>query len=131
MAAMHSSQYVGQNLHDHFAVYFAFRLRDASQGHALGNAAWGQNPAPSKSLPWDWVVSQPLPAELLAKHQPSATEQQKRRNLYEVLTLYVPPGLPGIPIDGTHIATSKVFNMVLELSCLVNRGRQKVLPSGR
>lgn len=74
---------VGQNLHDHFAVYFAFRLRDPSQGYAMGNAAWGRNPALMKGLPWDWIVSQPLPAELLAKHQPSATEKQKRRNLCE------------------------------------------------
>ncbi|KAI7787522.1 hypothetical protein LA080_015743 [Diaporthe eres] len=106
---VHDSQYVGQNLHDHFAVYFAFRLRDPSQGYALGNAAWGQNPALSKGLPWDWLVSQPLPADLLAKHSLSATEQQKRRNLYEVLILYVPPGIPGIPIDGTHIATSTML----------------------
>lgn len=27
----------------------------------------------------------------------------------EVLTLYVPPGIPGIPIDGTHIATSTML----------------------
>lgn len=80
---VHDSQYVGQNLHDHFAVYFAFRLRDPSQGYALGNAAWGQNPALSKGLPWDWLVSQPLPADLLAKHNLSTTEQQKRRNLCE------------------------------------------------
>lgn len=27
----------------------------------------------------------------------------------EILTLYVPPGIPGIPIDGTHIATSTML----------------------
>lgn len=80
---VHDSQYVGQNLHDHFAVYFAFKLRDPSQGYALGNSAWGQNPALIKGLPWDWIVSQPLPAELLEKHGRSTTEQQKRRNLCE------------------------------------------------
>lgn len=80
---VHDSQCVGQNLHDHFAVYFAFRLRDSSQGYALGSSAWGQNPALSKGLPWDWVISQPLPAELLAKHERSTSEQQKKRNLCE------------------------------------------------
>lgn len=81
---VYESQHVGQNLHDHFAVYLAFRLRDPSQGFALGNAAWGQNPALSKGLPWDWVVSQPIPPELLIKHDQSATKKQKKRNLCEL-----------------------------------------------
>lgn len=33
----------------------------------------------------------------------------KHNHTDEVLTLYVPPGLPGIPIDGTHIATSTML----------------------
>ncbi|KAI6085134.1 choline dehydrogenase [Hypoxylon rubiginosum] len=100
---VHESPHVGQNLHDHFAIYLAFRLRDPSKGYALGSAAW-QDPALFKCLPWDWVVSEPLPSEVLAKHEVSAEKQ--KQNLWEVMTLYVPPGIPGIPIDGTHIATS-------------------------
>ncbi|RYP67414.1 hypothetical protein DL771_007245 [Monosporascus sp. 5C6A] len=103
---LHESPQVGQNLHDHFAIYLAFRLRDPSLGYALGSAAW-QDPALFKSLPWDWVVSERLPAEILTKHE-SKGEKQKR-NLYEVLTVYVPPGIPGIPVDGTHIATSTML----------------------
>lgn len=103
---VHESPHVGQNLHDHFAVYFAFRLRDPSKGYALGSPSW-QNPALFKGLPWDWVVSQPLPEDIIAKHEPNAAKQ--KRNLFEVLTLYAPPGIPGIPVDGTHIATSTML----------------------
>ncbi|KAK7756424.1 hypothetical protein SLS62_001650 [Diatrype stigma] len=103
--------HVGQNLHDHFAIYFAFRLRDPypSQGYALGSPAW-QDPALFKGLPWDWVVSQPLPAEILSRHDGSEEAEKKRdRNLWEVITIYAPPGIPGIPVDGTHVATSTML----------------------
>lgn len=103
---VHESPYVGQNLHDHFAIYSAFRLREPSLGYALGSPSW-QNPALFKGLPWDWVVSQPLPAELIAKHEPNVEKQ--KRNLYEVIVVYAPPGIPGIPVDGTHIATSTML----------------------
>ncbi|KID93768.1 glucose dehydrogenase, partial [Metarhizium majus ARSEF 297] len=103
---LHESPHVGQNLHDHFAIYFAFRLRDPSAGYALGSSSW-QNPALCKGLPWDWVVSEPLPAEIITKHESDARKQ--KRNLYEVITVYAPPGIPGIPVDGTHIATSTML----------------------
>ncbi|KAK8119647.1 uncharacterized protein PG998_004273 [Apiospora kogelbergensis] len=97
---------VGQNLYDHFALFLAHKLRDPSLGYAFGSASW-TDPALFKSLPWDWVVSQPLPKDILKKHEPDAKRQD--RNLYEVITLYVPPGIPGIPMDGTHIATSTML----------------------
>ncbi|KAK0621564.1 hypothetical protein B0T17DRAFT_508902 [Bombardia bombarda] len=102
---VHDSPHVGQNLHDHFAVYFAFRVRDASAGYALGgqHAAWA-NPGLYKYLPWNWVVNGPIPASLRAKH-----DQQEKRNLIEIISLYAPPGIPGIPVDGTHIATSTML----------------------
>ncbi|KAM0809654.1 putative Glucose-methanol-choline oxidoreductase N-terminal domain-containing protein [Seiridium cardinale] len=103
---LYDSPEVGQNLHDHFAVYFAFRLRDPSLGYALGSASW-QNPSLFKYLPWDWVASQPLPPHIATRHGFSAEWQE--RNLYEVLTVYCPPGIPGIPFDGTHIATSTML----------------------
>ncbi|KAI2609645.1 choline dehydrogenase [Hypoxylon fragiforme] len=103
---VHESPQVGQNLHDHSVIYLAYRLHDPSLGYALGSAPW-QDPALFKSLPWDWIVSQPLPAEIITKHE-SNVEKQKR-NLYEVISVYVPPGIPGIPIDGTHIATSTML----------------------
>ncbi|KAK3688828.1 hypothetical protein B0T22DRAFT_480064 [Podospora appendiculata] len=58
-----STPAVGQNLHNHFTVNFAFRLRDPAQGHSLGSAhtAWTFNPAMFKYILWDWVVSELLP----------------------------------------------------------------------
>ncbi|GAW16197.1 hypothetical protein ANO14919_056200 [Xylariales sp. No.14919] len=106
ISIVHEAPSVGSNLHDHFAIYLAFRVRDPSLGYAMGNEAW-QNPVLFKGLPWDWVVSGPLPAELAKKHNIEADRQG--RNLYEVITLYVPPGIPGIPIGGTHIATSTML----------------------
>jgi choline dehydrogenase-like flavoprotein len=103
---VHPSPGVGQNLHDHFAIYLAFRLRDASQGLALGSAAW-TNPSLFKGLPYDWVVSASLPPDVIARS--GSDLDKENRNLFEVLTVYVPPGIPGIPIDGTHIATSTML----------------------
>ncbi|KAF2994022.1 hypothetical protein E8E14_001832 [Neopestalotiopsis sp. 37M] len=97
---------VGQNLHDHFAIYLAFRLRDPSAGYALGSAGF-QNPAFSKGFPWDWVASQPLPEELITKH--GANPNLKKCNFYEIVAAYVPHGIPGIPVDGSHIATSTML----------------------
>ncbi|KAI0469214.1 choline dehydrogenase [Xylaria cf. heliscus] len=103
---LYDSPYVGQNLHDHFAIYLAFRLRDPSLGYAPASASW-KDPALFKCFPWDWVVSAPLPTHLGEKHGIEPKEQ--KRNLYEVITPYVPPGIPGIPVDGAHLATSTML----------------------
>ncbi|KAK2603885.1 hypothetical protein QQS21_003920 [Conoideocrella luteorostrata] len=58
-------------------------------------------------IPIDWVVSQPLTEEITTKHEPRAAE--RNRNLYETLVVYMPPGIPGIPVDGTHIPTSTML----------------------
>ncbi|KAI1140244.1 GMC oxidoreductase [Hypoxylon sp. FL0543] len=105
---VHESPHVGQNLHDHYAIHLAFRLRDPSLGSAFGSAAF-QNPAFLKGLPWDWIANQPLPGEILAKNQQETKPGWEKRNVYEVLTAYVVPGIPGIPIDGSHIATSTML----------------------
>ncbi|KAK8075239.1 hypothetical protein PG997_009902 [Apiospora hydei] len=95
---------VGQNLHDHFALYLAYRLRDPSLGYALGNAAFQEKQDPKFSnspLPWDWEKH----------HQAAKTPPESdadARNTWEVITMYVPP-IPGIPIDGSHIATSTML----------------------
>ncbi|KAI0408508.1 choline dehydrogenase [Xylaria palmicola] len=103
---VHEAQGVGSNLHDHFAIYLAFRVRNPSLGYAMGSEAW-QNPALFKGFPWDWVVSGPLPPDMAGKH--NIEPKQQHRNLYEVITLYFPPGIPGIPLDGTHIVTSTML----------------------
>ncbi|KAI0838782.1 GMC oxidoreductase [Hypoxylon sp. FL0890] len=46
---VHESSHVGQNLHDHYAIHLAFRLRDPSLGYAFGSAGF-QNPAFMKGL---------------------------------------------------------------------------------
>ncbi|KAF1969959.1 choline dehydrogenase [Bimuria novae-zelandiae CBS 107.79] len=103
---IHDSPEVGRNLFDHFAVYMAFRLRDPAKNLALGSPGWTK-PSLFKGLPYDWVVSERLPQEVSEKHTKDAALTE--RNLFEVLTVYVPPGIPGIPIDGTHIATSTML----------------------
>ncbi|KAI1409708.1 GMC oxidoreductase [Hypoxylon sp. FL1857] len=105
---VHESPHVGQNLHDHYAIHLAFRLRDPSLGYAFGSAGF-RNPAFLKGLPWDWIANQPLPEEILSKNQHETKPGWEKRNVYEVLTAYVVPGIPGIPIDGSHIATSTML----------------------
>jgi choline dehydrogenase-like flavoprotein len=104
------SPYVGKNLYDHFAIYMAFRLKDPSRGLALGSPGFS-NPSFFKGLPYDWVESETVPETVLSKHVNGHRELQDKgkRNLFEVLTVYVPPGIPGIPIDGTHLATSTML----------------------
>ncbi|KAI1430378.1 choline dehydrogenase [Xylaria sp. FL1777] len=103
---VYESPQVGQNLHDHFAIYLAFRLRDPSLGYALGSAGF-QKPAFLNGFPWDWVASLPLPDDIIKRRE--VGNDLKKRNVYEIITAYVPPGIPGIPVDGTHIATSTML----------------------
>ncbi|KAI0382852.1 hypothetical protein F5Y04DRAFT_252461 [Hypomontagnella monticulosa] len=105
---VYESPQVGQNLHDHYAIHLAFRVRDPSLGYAFGGAGF-QNPAFMKGLPWDWIANQPLPKDILSKNQHDTKPGWEKRNVYEVLTAYIVPGIPGIPIDGTHIATSTML----------------------
>ncbi|KAI2625150.1 putative GMC oxidoreductase [Xylaria nigripes] len=105
---VHESPYVGQNLHDHYAIHLAYRLRDPSLGYAFGSPGF-QNPAFLKSLSWDWIANQPLPENIISKHKNETKPGWEKRNIYEVLTAYIIPGIPGIPIDGTHIATSTML----------------------
>ncbi|KAI0539461.1 putative GMC oxidoreductase [Xylaria digitata] len=105
---VHESPSVGQNLHDHYAIHLAYRLRDPSLGYAFGSPGF-QNPAFFKGLPWDWVVNQRLPEHVLSKHKHETKPGWENRNVYEVLTAYVVPGIPGIPIDSSHICTSTML----------------------
>ncbi|KAG4220329.1 hypothetical protein PC116_g31192, partial [Phytophthora cactorum] len=75
---VHESPHVGQNLHDHYAIHLAYRLRDPSLGHAFGSGGF-QNPAFLKGLPWDWIANQPLPKEILSKYQHEAKPGWEKR----------------------------------------------------
>ncbi|KAI1859649.1 uncharacterized protein JN550_011957 [Neoarthrinium moseri] len=68
---------------------------DGSEAHAEGHGFDGPMHITSVS------------ASESGERNPHALEH--RRNLDEVLTVYVPPGIPGIPVDGTHIATSTML----------------------
>ncbi|KAM7205132.1 hypothetical protein V8F20_003269 [Naviculisporaceae sp. PSN 640] len=119
------SPHVGQNLHDHFALFLAYRLRDPTKGYALTGPEtpphpfWAQNPSLFKYLPWDWVISEALPPsfsspttqdlESESAPQSGTNTIKQQRPAYEILPVYCPPGIPGIPIDGTHIATSTML----------------------
>ncbi|CAJ2508466.1 Uu.00g134920.m01.CDS01 [Anthostomella pinea] len=105
---IHESPYVGQNLHDHYALHLAYRLCDPSLGYAFGGAGF-QDPAFFKGLPWDWIANRPLPDDILTKHKNETKTGWENRNVYEVMTAYVVPGIPGIPVDGTHISTSTML----------------------
>ncbi|KAK7962721.1 uncharacterized protein PG986_003546 [Apiospora aurea] len=86
---------VGQNLHDQLrAVPGVLPARPLARDPKFSNSP----------LPWDWVVSQPLPAGITEEKRQDADE----RNTWEAITMYVLP-IPGIPIDGSHIATSTML----------------------
>ncbi|CAJ2511031.1 Uu.00g066560.m01.CDS01 [Anthostomella pinea] len=105
---VHESPYVGQNLHDHYAIHLAYRLRDPSLGYAFGGTGF-QHPAFFKGLPWDWIANHPLPEDILTKNKNETRAGWEKRNVYKVGTAYVVPGIPGIPVDGTHISTSTML----------------------
>ncbi|KAH8163869.1 hypothetical protein CIB48_g4374 [Xylaria polymorpha] len=105
---IHESPHVGQNLHDHYAIHLAYRLRDPSLGYAFGSTGF-QNPAFFKGLPWDWIANHTLPNDIFSKHKNETKPDWDKRNVFEILTAYVVPGIPGIPIDGTHISTSTML----------------------
>lgn len=103
IASVHDAPEVGRNLHDHYALHLAFKLRDPSLGHALGSPGFN-NPAYFKGLPWDWLVNQQVSPAIASKN-----ESWNGRNVFEVFTAYVVPGIPGIPMDGSHMAASTML----------------------
>ncbi|MCJ1448188.1 MAG: hypothetical protein MMC23_008702 [Stictis urceolatum] len=92
---------VGGNLHDHYALNLAFRLRDPQRGLALGSPQW-TDPSFFLGLPYDWVVGYSTPDN-------SGKDKFPPRVHTETFVVYVPPGIPGIPMDGTHVATSTLL----------------------
>ena len=46
---------MGQNLHDHFALFLGFKLKNPERGLALGKL---KSPAFFKGLPYDWVINE-------------------------------------------------------------------------
>ena len=111
---------VGKNLFDHFAHYQLWKLRTQSPEEclALGSPLM-TDPAFFKGMPYDWAVNEATPSELL---KPALEEDASKAVLkmthdklailepgrchVETLVVYSSLGTPGIPMDGTFIATS-------------------------
>jgi choline dehydrogenase-like flavoprotein len=103
ISPLHDSPDVGRNLHDHYALHLAFKFRDPSPGYALGSPGFN-NPAFFKAIPWDWVVNQPVSSAVVSMNEP-----WKGRNVFEIFTAYAALGIPGIPVDGSHMAASAML----------------------
>ena len=109
---------VGHGLFDHFALFQFYQVKDPSGPNSLGNPHW-TDPAYFAGLPVDWAVNEIVPASILkraiesdnanttdelVKAQNNALLASNRPHVEE-MTLYAPI-LPGIPVNGSIIATS-------------------------
>lgn len=91
---------VGQNLFDHFAHFQLWKVRRPEEGLAMGTPKWN-TPAYFKGIPCDWAVNEEVPSKLL----------QANRCHVESTILYAPTGIPGIPMNGSFIASSVMLNL--------------------
>ena len=106
---------VGRNLHDHLSVIQFWKLRNPDAGLAFGSPKFN-DPAYTKGLPLDWIVTQTLPDEglkrALSLDEANVGEthgQLSQRSHLELYIVYVGASAnPPIPLDGTHIMTSVV-----------------------
>lgn len=106
---------VGRNYHDHLAMCIWWKLKHPERGLALGTPLW-EDPAYAKGLPFNWVVSQHVPTELVEKGLQADGEIVDRQHLLEperchieTLVVYAPVQAQAVdvkmPLDGTHITT--------------------------
>lgn len=109
---------VGENLFDHFALFQFWKVRNPEKGYALGNPSWNDK-AYDKGFPWDWLVNEAVPSDLLKpaveednSGTPTVSEAhnlsllQPSRPHLETAVIYGSAGVPGIPVNGTIIASS-------------------------
>jgi choline dehydrogenase-like flavoprotein len=111
---------VGKNLFDHFALFQLFKLRNPERGLAVGHPALS-DPAYTKGLPCDWQNWESVPTETLEKavqaDENNAALQSTgvdfraliSRTLSELVVVYLPVGVPGIPMDGSYVTTSAML----------------------
>ncbi|KAI9698850.1 MAG: hypothetical protein M1820_007357 [Bogoriella megaspora] len=110
------SNNVGKNLFDHFALYQLWKLRSPEKGLAQGTPLWN-DVAYAKGLPWDWIVNEMTPSQILGPGleidrkdgkvttSETAALLDERRCHVETLVIYSSLGAP-VPADGSIIATS-------------------------
>ncbi|TVY17138.1 L-sorbose 1-dehydrogenase [Lachnellula arida] len=107
---VHDAPEVGQNLFDHFAHFQMWKVRHPEESLAMGNPSWNK-PAYFKGMPCDWVVNETVPSNLLegveASTQDSDSSLLKAGRCHiESQVIYAPAGIPGVPMNGTFIASS-------------------------
>lgn len=107
---VHDAPEVGQNLFDHFAHFQLWKVRHPEESLAMGNPSWNK-PAYFKGMPCDWVVNERVPSNVLEgaeeSTQGSDSSLLKAGSCHiESTVIYAPAGIPGIPMDGTYIASS-------------------------
>ena len=110
------SNHVGKNLFDHLALYQLWKLRKPEKGLAQGTPLWNDG-AYAKGLPWDWIVNETTPSQILGpalaidQKDGKVTASQvaalldKERCHVETIVIYSTLGAP-VPLDGSIIATS-------------------------
>lgn len=108
---------VGHNFHDHPSVSQWWKLKEPSDGLAVGSA--GFNAKELKSLPLDFVVTQPVPLDGLKaalvkdgnveniNNHPLLTRQLGHVETYINYVAFNPEN-PKIPLDGSHITSGIV-----------------------
>lgn len=102
---------VGQNLFDHFAHFQLWKVCHPEKGLAMGTPKWN-TPAYFKGIPCDWAVNEEVPSKLLqaGKENDSSVPKANRCHI-ESTILYAPTGIPGIPMNGSFIASSVMLNL--------------------
>ncbi|KAI4265520.1 MAG: hypothetical protein L6R38_009360 [Xanthoria sp. 2 TBL-2021] len=107
---------VGNNYFDHFALFQVWKLRNPEKGLSTGGLGW-DDPALFKGLPFDWIVNEGTPSDLLMSAMQSDAANGKMndqslmdpaKSFVETMVFYSPVGAP-VPVDGSYIATSTML----------------------
>ena len=114
---VYDSPAVGATYFDHFALFQLFKLHPSATGLAIGHPDLA-DPAFSKGFPCDLVVNEGIPSSILSAaldadnitDSERAAFLQSSRCFIESLVMYHPYA-PGIPVDGTFIATSVMLTL--------------------
>ncbi|KAM0541621.1 hypothetical protein ACHAPJ_013169 [Fusarium lateritium] len=110
---------VGENLSDHIIQFQHWRLRDPAAGYTIGSAnPLFKQPQYSQGVPQDWIVTNSVPDEGLAKAieedegvKPDESKHPllaKKRTFLEQMVLFVKIPFPGVSMDAEHVTTAVV-----------------------
>ncbi|KAF4973308.1 hypothetical protein FSARC_383 [Fusarium sarcochroum] len=110
---------VGENLTDHIIQFQHWRLRDPAAGYTIGSAnPVFEQPQYSQGVPQDWIVTNSVPDEGLAKAiekdegvKPDEAKHLllvQKRTFLEQMVLFVKIPFPGVSMDAEHVTTAVV-----------------------